>query len=162
MRPQLYSVNKLSDLTGADRKTLNKLIHANGIKPTDGKYALADIRACLDGKADKSLKDQKLAEEIRKLQIKNDKDQGKLIERARVAAGIMSVGPRMLSVLEQKLMNEQPGFVDPGLQGILRSHNRRVINETFSEWSSFASSLEMEPAEILAWLRERHGGLFTT
>ena len=135
---QLYSVNALSKLTGSDRKTIDKVIAANGIQGVGGKYALADIRQALDGKADKSLRDQKLAEEIRKLQIKNDKDQGKLIAKTEVVASIMRMAPRIRATMEQKLLNEYPSVVAGlGEPDKVRTYSRRLYNEVMAEWASF-------------------------
>lgn len=135
---QLYSVNALSKLTGSDRKTIDKVIAANGIQGVGGKYALADIRQALDGKADKSLRDQKLAEEIRKLQIKNDKDQGKLIPKTEVVASIMRVAPRIRATMEQKLLNEYPSVVAGlGEPDKVRTYSRRLYNEVMAEWAAF-------------------------
>ena len=135
---QLYSVNALSKLTGSDRKTIDKVIAANGIQGVGGKYALADIRQSLDGKADKSLRDQKLAEEIRKLQIKNDKDQGKLIAKTEVVASIMRMAPRIRATMEQKLLNEYPSVVAGlGEPDKVRTYSRRLYNEVMAEWASF-------------------------
>lgn len=136
--PQLYSVNALSKLTGSDRKTIDKVIAANGIQGVGGKYALADIRQALDGKADKSLRDQKLAEEIRKLQIKNDKDQGKLIPKTEVVASIMRMAPRIRATMEQKLLNEYPSVVAGlGEPDKVRTYSRRLYNEVMAEWAAF-------------------------
>ena len=58
-----------------------------------------------------ALRDQKLSEEIRKLRVKNDRDEGKLILVDSVKACVSRVLARVDQILEQKLSNEYPAAV---------------------------------------------------
>jgi hypothetical protein len=114
--PQGYSVNRLSELTGADRRTINKAIATNEIAHVgmDGNaklYAIADIEAALAKKSDKSLKDEKLSEEIRKLRIKNDRDEGKLVLKSAVVQTVVEWEGEESPIIEQKLEREWPASV---------------------------------------------------
>lgn len=55
-----------------------------------------------------SLRDQKTREEIRKLRIKNDKDEGRLVLRTEVAAALRRSLGAVASICESKLVNEWP------------------------------------------------------
>jgi hypothetical protein len=58
-----------------------------------------------------ALRDQKMAEEIRKLRIRNDKDEGKLVPMDWIASGDTRILARVDQILEQKLSNEYPSAV---------------------------------------------------
>lgn len=112
--PQGYSVNALSKLTGRDRRTLDKLLVAVVPVETKGStklYALADVQAALAAKPDKSLRDEKLTEEIRKLRIRNDRDDNKLIAVEDVRRREAEILAKVDAILEQKLSNEYPSAV---------------------------------------------------
>ncbi len=112
--PQLCSLNQWSKITGRDRRTLDKLLV--GAEPKLGPkgaklYTAAQVEAALAAKPDKSLKDEKLTEEVRKLRIKNDKDEEKLVPVAWVAESDSKILARVDQILEQKLSNEYPSAV---------------------------------------------------
>lgn len=85
------SINALSKVTGADRRTLERLLAA--VKPAgwEGEnplYTLKQVEVALATKratAGASLRDQKLEQEIRKLTLANDRLSGVLVERSAVA-----------------------------------------------------------------------------
>lgn len=112
--PPLYSVNALSKITGRDRRTLDKIIV--GVVPA-GKvrgskaYRLEDVEKAMAAKPDKGLREQKISEEIRKLRIRNDKDDGKLVPAEWVMEGDARILSRVDQILEQKLSNEYPSAV---------------------------------------------------
>jgi len=58
-----------------------------------------------------ALRDQKLAEEVRKLRLKNDRDEGKLIPIEAVKHCVSRVLSRVDQILEAKLSNEYPAAV---------------------------------------------------
>jgi len=58
-----------------------------------------------------ALRDQKVTEEVRKLRIRNDRDEGKLIAVELVKACVARVLARVDQILEQKLANEWPSAV---------------------------------------------------
>lgn len=112
--PQAYSVNALSKLTGRDRRTLDKLLVNVPAVRVEGKtklYALDSVQAALAAKPDKSLRDEKLTEEVRKLRIRNDRDDGKLIPVEDVKRREASILAKVDSIIEQKLSNEYPSAV---------------------------------------------------
>lgn len=110
---QDYSVNALSKLLGKDRRTIDKALV--GIEParTEGKtkfYRLADVERALRDRCESSvnLKDEKLIEEIRKLRTANDHEEGKLVLRSTVCESLRRCLSPMVSVLEQRFVNELP------------------------------------------------------
>lgn len=58
-----------------------------------------------------ALRDQKVSEEVRKLRIRNDRDEGKLISVDLVKQCVARVLSRVDQILEQKLANEYPSAV---------------------------------------------------
>ena len=58
-----------------------------------------------------SLKDQKLAEEIRKLRIANDAKERKLVSRDTVVQTFAAFSTQARTLLDQKLENEYPAAV---------------------------------------------------
>lgn len=58
-----------------------------------------------------SLKDQKLNEEIRKLKIKNDRDEKLVTPNVKLHAAFAEIGQSIKSMLYQKLENEYPATV---------------------------------------------------
>lgn len=75
------------------------------------------------------LKDQKLAEEVRKLRIRNDKDEEKTIPKGKLAADLHALAADQLQLLRQRLENELPATVaglDPSSARIIF---KRVVDE---------------------------------
>ena len=129
---QDYSVNALSKLTGKDRRTIDKAVV--GITParTVGKtkyYRLLDVEAALKEKPGRSLRDEKLIEEIRKLRLANDREEEKLITKARVKASMRRCLTPAAAMLEQRLVNEYP----TGVAGLdvpqARIYGKRLCDE---------------------------------
>jgi|SRR5919109_1948350 hypothetical protein len=130
---QFYSVNALSKLTGADRKTIDKAIARAQIKPARmvgarPEYRLEDVQAALDARRDKSLVEEKLAEEVRKLRIRNDRDEGKLIPRLQVNATIARTFGDICRMLDQKLENELPALMQ-GLDVVGARLKGKLVND---------------------------------
>jgi len=112
--PQGYSVNALSKLTGRDRRTLDKIlvnVPPLRVKGKTKRYALDAVQAALAAKPDKSLRDEKLTEEVRKLRIRNDRDDGRLISVDDVKRRESSILAKVDAIIEQKLSNEYPSAV---------------------------------------------------
>lgn len=113
---QDYSVNSLSKLLGADRRTLDKSLAAAGTKPTRtvGKtkfYALADAQAALVARQHpelRRLKSQELKERIRKLKLANDEAAGRLVDIAVLAERIAPATQAARDAIYQKLVHEAP------------------------------------------------------
>ena len=111
---QGFSVNAIALKLKRDRATITRA--TSGLAPirregTVSFFELADVEAALAAKSDKTLKDEKLSEEIRKLRLKNDRDEGKLILVDSVKSCVSRVLARVDQILEQKLSNEYPAAV---------------------------------------------------
>src|SRR5690348_4992546 len=85
-----------------------------------------------------TLKDQKTAEEIRKLKIKNDKDQGKLVAKADVAAAIRRALAGVSGICEAKLVNEYPTLVSGQDPPAARVYGRRLHDLIMAECQKLA------------------------
>jgi hypothetical protein len=85
-----------------------------------------------------TLKDQKTQEEIRKLKIKNDKDQGKLILKTEVAAAIRRALGRVSSIVEAKLVLEYPTVVSGMDPDAVRVFGRRLHDLIMAECQGLA------------------------
>ena len=142
--PQVYSVNSLSKVTGKDRRTIDKLLM--GVTPVmvgdQKKYLLADVESAIVAKPDKSLREEKLAEEIRKLRIKNDRDESKLISVEFVCARIANVLAKVDSIIEQKLSNEYPSAVAGLDVPQSRIYGKRLGDQIRVEFQSLAKEWE--------------------
>jgi len=109
-----YSIDALSRITGADPKTINKAIQRAQIKPngTKGGYPvyadLAAIQAALAAKPDKSLRDEKLLEEIRKLRVTNDAKERILVNREQKFTEASKVAGEHRALVHQILEGEMP------------------------------------------------------
>lgn len=113
--PQAFSVNQLSKLTGADRRTVDKAVV--GLEPGGkrGKaklYVLSDVEAALKARRPAAgLRDQKLEQEIRRLRLANDKQEGTLISVKTVATKLQELSAGQLALLRQRLENEAPSQI---------------------------------------------------
>jgi hypothetical protein len=116
-KSDLFSVNALSKQFGHDRRTIDKLVAHIEPAKVEGKtkfYRLADVEAALKSKGEAApLREQKLREEIRKLQIDNDTKEKKLIERSSVCSKFERIAGWIGPMLEQKLTREYPQAVAP-------------------------------------------------
>lgn len=84
-----------------------------------------------------ALKDQKLAEEVRKLKIANDLKEGKLVSRDLVAQAFKRTGALMDSLLNQKLGNEYPTLVTKLDVAGARVYGKRLSDEIMVEAAKF-------------------------
>jgi hypothetical protein len=99
---------------------------------------IADHKSELDAMDTGSLKDQKTAEEIRKLKIKNDRDEAKLILKSDVAASIRRVLGQVSSIAESKLVNEWPTAVAGLDVAQARIYGRRLHDALMLEYQKLA------------------------
>lgn len=105
-----YSVNALSKLLGKDRRTIDKALVDVAPTRTEGKtkfYRLADVEQALRERSVK-LRDDKIREEIRKLERENDFEEGKLVLRSVVCETMTTCLSAMIAILEQHIVNELP------------------------------------------------------
>jgi biotin operon repressor len=131
-QPQGYTVNQLAMMLGRDRRTITKAV--DGLKPSgvDGNYKYYSLEAVeekLKTKGDANLRDQKLAEEVRKLRIQNDAKEGKLVARESVAASIRRILGPADQTLEQKLVNEWPSMVAGQDVPAIRIYGKRLADD---------------------------------
>lgn len=80
------------------------------------------------------LKDQKLNEEIRKLKIKNDKDEGKMVARTEVAASVRQTLSAVGPILEAKLQNEWPMTVSRLDPPQCRKYGKELTDEILKQF----------------------------
>lgn len=109
-----FSIRGLSAELGKDRATIARLVA--GITPVSGsgsrkRYRIGDVEAAMAAKPGKSLRDEKLGEEIRKLRIRNDKEERVTIPRNEVSQAVQKCLGPVATMLEQKLVNEYPAAV---------------------------------------------------
>jgi len=110
-QPEGYSIIAMSRLLHMTRETIRR--HVASLTPCgqrDGNplYRLEDMEQLMAKKPDKSLRDEKLQEEIRKLRLRNDRDERKVVLRADIAARLFQYVSAALAILDQKLLNEAP------------------------------------------------------
>jgi hypothetical protein len=138
-----YSVNALSKLLGYDRRTIDKAIV--GLDPTrvEGKtkfYKIADVENAIRAKKSDKLRDQKMLQEIRKLRIANDKEEGLVVAKGKVIDSIRRCLSPAVATLEQRLVNEYPTAVAGMDVPQARIYGRRLCDELIA----FFKSLEKE------------------
>ena len=132
-KPVGYSINALSERFKVDRRTLKKYL--SGTKPLPGGgYALSDVESVLSSlKKDKALssdlKGEKLLEEIRKLRLRNDREESKLVERAKVAETVRRIYGALRQQIEQKLCNEYPTAVAGLAPEQARIYGKRIFDQ---------------------------------
>jgi hypothetical protein len=122
-----YSVNALSKLLGADRRTIDKAVAH--LPSVDGKYRLEDVEAALKEKKNSKLRDRKLLEEIRKLRIANDLAEGKVVEKTKVADAVRNCLGRLPAMIEQRLLNEYPAAAAGKSAPEIREQGRKLYDE---------------------------------
>lgn len=137
--PADYSVNALSKLLGHDRRTIDKA--TVGVTPTrtEGKtkfYRLADVEAALKAKSSNKLKDEELIEKIRKLRIANDREDGLLIPKVKVAESLRRCLSPAVATLEQRLVNEYPTAVAGLDVPQARIYGKRLCDEIIGQIQS--------------------------
>lgn len=139
----LFSVNALSKQFGHDRRTIDKLVAHIQPAKVEGKtkfYRLADVEAALAEKGKEApLRDQKLLEEIRKLRIKNDKDEGKSELRSVTVARIQKLGHEITSYLGS-VAKEKPAVLAMTAEDIprVRIEFQKVCDEMLRKFQTFA------------------------
>lgn len=88
-----------------------------------------------------SLKDQKIKEEIRKLKIKNDRDEKLSVLKTEVASSIRRCLSKITPMLEQKLINEYPTVVSGLGVAEVRIYSRRLNDALLVEFQKLKSEL---------------------
>jgi hypothetical protein len=143
---EFYSVNALSKMTGRDRRTLDKVLV--NVKPAGkraGKpvYRLDEVNAAMRAVPNKTLREEKLAEEIRKLKQYNDREAGLLIEDEATAKWLYGIAKRCSQVLWQKLVNEMPAAVAGMDEAAARGYAKKVYNAVQTGLREIVADAEM-------------------
>jgi hypothetical protein len=144
-----YSVNRLSQITGADRRTIGKVVVGLTPARSEGKtkfYRLGDVEEALAHRP-APLKDEKTEEEIRKLRMANDEKAGLLISKAIVADSVRRLQAKVKPLLFQKLMNEYPASVAGMTVAQARDYGGRLFDKVMREFQSWAD-LWVTPAPL--------------
>lgn len=89
-------------------------------------------------KSGTSLRDQKIAEEVRKLRLKNDRDEAKLIPVEDVRQIHAEILARVDGILEQKLSNEYPSAVAGLDVAQARVYGKRLGDQVRGEFQKLA------------------------
>ena len=137
---QGFSVNAIALKLKRDRATITRA--TSGLAPirregTVSFFELADVEAALSAKSDKTLKDEKLSEEIRKLRLKNDRDEGKMVERFKVCESIARCLSPIRDILTAKLVNEWPSAVAGLEPASARIFGRRLREDVLKQFELF-------------------------
>ena len=111
------------DRGSVDEKKLKKFIAENGEKLKTGGA---------------SLRDQKIAEEIRKLRIKNDRDESRTIPVEYVCRVHAEILACVDAILEQKLSNEYPSAVAGLDVAQARVYGKRLGDQVRGEFQKLA------------------------
>ena len=113
--PKLFSISGLSEQTGTDRRTLRKRLRdvvPRKMKGVSAMYALEDLAAATSATTDAdTLKEQKLAQEVRKLKLANDIKERLVVSKSEVASAIRRALAQVAGLSESKLVNEYPTAV---------------------------------------------------
>lgn len=133
-QPKDYSIADLMRACDSDRKTVEKVVeHIVPIRTHRRSrfFRLEDVQAAmLARRGDKGLKDRKLEEEIRRLKLANDKQEGSLISVKTVATKLHELSSGQLALLRQRLENEAPSQIadlkDPAAVRVIL---KRVVDE---------------------------------
>lgn len=141
--PQGYSVNQLSKLTGHDRRTIDKLlVGVNPVSKTGSpRYLLKDVEVAIANKPDKNLREQLIAEQIRKHRIANDKSERILLPVATFHASLRRCLGPMRSYGEQKICNELPAAI-VGLNDV--NQGRLIAERFWDDLMKYFRELERE------------------
>jgi hypothetical protein len=134
--PDVFSIAAIARMTCHDRATIRRAVAGQqpaavvrGVKL----FTLASVEAWLGTKPDKSLRDGKLFEEIRKLRLKNDATENKVVLRTEIAAKLRTCLGQMVSILEQRFVNELPTAVSGLEPPQVRIVSRRIFDEALAE-----------------------------
>lgn len=129
-----YSIGELTAKCDSDWKTVAKAVGSLTpvrIKGRQKFYRLEDVQAAMaQRRGDKGLKDQKLEQEIRRLRLANDKQEGLSVSRKVVASLLQELSAGQLALLRQRMENEAPSqtadLKDPAAVRII---NKRIVDE---------------------------------
>ena len=88
-----------------------------------------------------SLKEEKTREEIRKLRLRNDRDEGKVVLRSEIATKLRTALGRMRGVFEQKFFNELPTAVSGLEPAQVRIKTKQIYDEAMKECACLDSEL---------------------
>lgn len=109
------TISGIADETGMDRRTIKRRLIEAGKYPPDGHSAAELLEAVKPSvsttKAGAGTKEDEQYEKWRKLRIKNDKDEGKLVPMDFIEQAVSAILARVDQILEQKLCNEYPSAV---------------------------------------------------
>jgi hypothetical protein len=139
----VFSVNALAKQFGHDRRTIDRFVAHIEPARVDGKtkfYRLADVEAALKEKGSAApLREQKLAEEIRKLRIYNDAKEGKMEQRAVTVARIQRLGQDVCAYLGA-VAKEKPATLAMTPEDIprVRIEFQKVCDEMLRKFQGFA------------------------
>jgi hypothetical protein len=90
-----------------------------------------------------SLRDQKLAEEVRKLRIANDQKESKLIDAAKNDQFLLAASKGFQAILWQKLLNELPASAANQDAPAIRILAENVYNRVMVEIKKFLKTPEL-------------------
>jgi hypothetical protein len=88
-----------------------------------------------------SLKEEKTKEEIRKLRLRNDRDEGKVVMRTEIAMKLRTALGRMRGVLEQKIVNQLPADAAMLEAPEIRIIGRKILDEAMQECACLDAEL---------------------
>jgi hypothetical protein len=113
MKKPSLTISGIADKTGMDRRTIKRRLMEAGLYPPDGHSDAALLEAVKPSVATGSTgtKEDEQYEKWRKLRIKNDKDEGKLVAVELVKQCHSRILARVDQIIEQKLSNEFPSAV---------------------------------------------------
>lgn len=101
-------------------------------------YKLSDIQALMARKPNKSLRDEKMFEDIRKVRLYNDKAEGKLIPRVEIVSAIQRILGPVSSIVESKLVNEWPTLVSGMPPEKCREKGRELADAVMAKFQELA------------------------
>lgn len=147
-RPKIFaSLKQAASKLGLDRDLVStakaagcSAFNSNGT--VDGEVLKAWLADPANMKAlgdSTSLKEKELYERWRKLKIANDKTEGRLIERNRVAETVQRLGAKVQELLLQKLCNEYPAAVAGLDVAQARVYGNRLRESILKEFQSLAT-----------------------
>jgi hypothetical protein len=141
-----YGIRALARALKCSTDTIRRAIDNNSIPPdavVDDRqeWKLESIEAMMAAKKAPSLRDEKTREEIRKLRIQNDRNEGKVVLRTEIATKLRTALGRMRGVLEQKVINELPTAVAGLEPPQVRVKARQILDEAMSECQPLEAEL---------------------
>ena len=148
MKPQdaTFNITRLCEISGIDRRTIKKMLRS--VPPSGGsvsspEWTLGELEAAGRVLVEKrggssELKDQKLAEEIRKLRHVNDSNAGLVVEKSEVCAAFTR-GKNKLQEFRTELETKWPARL-AGLPDVAaaREQCRQVADRIYEVYRSMA------------------------